>query len=127
MPTLSIYDMDNNATYNMSVNLASSFTSTKAAATQEGQGIPEYYLTITTNIPNPEGGNFPTYYIKTLEDIPPGYPTATSFDELVRYYLEYFQSISIYESSSSESSSSSSSSSSNGISSDSSDSSDSSV
>jgi len=125
MPTLAIYDMDNNRTYNMSVDLASTFTSTDNAGTQEGQGRTEYYITISTSIPTAEGGSFPTYYIKTLADVPAGYPTATSFDELVRYYLEYFQSIAIYESSSSDSSSdsSSSSSTSGGITSSSSDSS----
>ena len=108
MPTLTIYDKDNNKAYSMTVNLVSTLTSTDAAATQEGQGRGEYYLTISTTLPNPDGNAFPISYIKTLADVPAGFPAASTFDELIRFYLEYFQSITIYESSSDSSSSSSS-------------------
>jgi hypothetical protein len=112
MAIINIYDKDTNTRYTVTVNLVSNFTNTDAAATQEGQGYEEYYITIDTTIPDPDGNRYDTFYIKTLSDVPTGFPTASDFDELVRYYIEYFQGLVIYASSSSSESSSSSSSSS---------------
>jgi hypothetical protein len=108
MAIVQIFDKDSNRAYTVTVVLNSGLTQTDDSATQEGQGNTEYYLTITTSIPQEDGTQFPVFIAKTLDDVAPDQPSpAAGWDELMAGYIEYFQGASLYVSTSSSKSSSS--------------------
>jgi len=113
MATITIYSQEDNRSFQVNIDLSGSILDTD-------QGRQEYYLTVSTSMTYPDGSLFPIFLVKTLSDVPPGYPApASDFNELINYYVDFFvagsqiaaSSSSSYSSSSSESSSSSSSSS----------------
>ena len=109
MATVKVFDQKNGVTRTVSFNLRI------GTVADEGTGATEYYVDVTTTIPQIDGTSFPNYTIRDLSDIPPGYVgDATSFSNLAGKYITYFldQAELIQSSSSSSSSSTSSSSSS---------------
>ena len=110
MATISIYQVENNRTYQMTVNIASAVLE-KISGSPSDAAV-DYYLTVSTTLrKSSDNSLFPTYVVRGLYDVPPGYATASSFTELVDDYIEYFITQAELGMSSSESSSSSSSSS----------------
>ena len=104
MATIQVYHEENNRTYQVNVVLNRTLLS-------DGSGSAEEYLLISTTIRKADGTAFGTYRVKDLTDVPPGYPTASDFTELVNDYIEYFMDQAQLGQSSSSSSLSSSSSS----------------
>lgn len=110
MATISIYQEEDNKTYQVSVDINSSILDLVNGSPSNGDI--DYYLKITTTLKkSSDGSSFPTYVIRNMSDVPDGYSTATTFTELVDDYVQYFidQAQLGQSSSSSESSSSSSS------------------
>lgn len=96
-----IFDKDQNATYQVRVDVVKSVDS----GTTTGEH--EYYLTISTTYRH-QGESFPTFIVKSLSDEPPGFSNSPStFSELIKDYVDYFTNYFILESSSSSESSSS--------------------
>ena len=130
MATINIFAAARNANYTVTVEPFFSVTdAVYADSSEEDAGNYEYYLKITTTLPQAAGGAYPVYMIRDLYDVAPGSASpASDFNALVQDYIEYYINGNILVSSSSSSLgfSSSSSSSSVGFSSSSSESSDSS-
>ena len=111
MPTISIYQEEDNRTYQVNVDVNTAIFDRVNGAPSDYQA--DYYLIITTNMKKAvDNSSYPTYIIRNLSDTPPGYLAATTFTELVNDYIEYFSDQSELGQSSSSSSFSSSSSSS---------------
>ncbi len=111
MATISIYQAEDNRTYQVTVDVFTSVLDQTYLLPSNTYDI-DYYLRISTTLRKSiDNSSFPTYVVRTLNDVPPGYSAASSFTELVDDYVEYFiaQAELGMSSSSSESSSSSSS------------------
>lgn len=85
MATARLHCKEEERDYTITANLGSTALTTN-------DGSHEYYLKIATDLRTPMGVAFPTYIIKTLADVPPTYATATSFTELMGFYIEYLVS-----------------------------------
>jgi hypothetical protein len=89
MPTVSIYQAEDNKTYQVSVDINSSILDMVDGSPSNCQT--DYYLKITTTLKKAiDNSSHPIYIIRTLSDVPTGYLPASTFTELVDYYVEYF-------------------------------------
>lgn len=113
MGVINIYHEENDATYQVYVDLNSRLLANDA--NNGGTGVVQYYLDIYSNVPNPDGtGQNEHYVVQTLNDVAPNAinDPASDFQELIIDYIKYFMSLGELGLSSSTSSSSNSSSSS---------------
>jgi len=100
MAQIRIYHQDTNNYYSIDFDLQQAILDTTVDVETE------YWLVVSTNIPNSQGGYFPEFIVKSLEDVPPGYsPPASDFNELCKWYYEYITVESQITNSSSSSSS----------------------
>lgn len=88
MATISIYQEEDNKTYQVSVDINSSILDLVNGSPSNGDT--DYYLKITTTLKKSDGSSFPTYVIRNMSDVPDGYSTASTFTELVDDYVQYF-------------------------------------
>jgi len=89
MPTISIYQAEDNKTYQVSVDINSSILDMVDGSPSDCQT--DYYLKITTTLKKAiDNSSHPIYIIRTLSDVPTGYLPASTFTELVDDYVEYF-------------------------------------
>jgi hypothetical protein len=106
MATISVYHPENNRTYQVTVDIYS------GVMDQNSEIGSDYYFRISTTMrKQSDNSAFPVYVIRSLSDVAPGFPVATSFTQLINDYVQYFineQELGQSSSSSSESSSSSS-------------------
>ncbi len=104
MAQIRIYNQETNGYFNID------FTLRQAVSDTTTTGDLDCYLLVSTNIPTLSGGTFPKFKVTDLGDVPPDHEgeTATDFNELCRWYYEYFTVTAQLAQSSSSSSSSSS-------------------
>jgi hypothetical protein len=89
MPTISIYQAEDNKTYQVSVDINTAILDRVNGSPSDYQA--DYYLKITTTMRKAvDGSAHPIYIIRTLSDVPTGYLPATTFTELVDDYVQYF-------------------------------------
>jgi hypothetical protein len=89
MPTISVYQAEDNKTYQVSVDINTAILDRVNGSPSDCQA--DYYLKITTTMRKAvDGSAHPIYIIRTLSDVPTGYLPATTFTELVDDYVQYF-------------------------------------
>jgi len=109
MAQVKIYHDEDNRYYTVNFDLKQAILS-RLPGDVIGDAQFDFYLDVSTNMRKSNGTAFSHYLVRTLDDVPPTYSTATDFGELCRFYIEYFmQTAELAMSSSSTSSSSESS------------------
>ena len=104
MATVSIYNSTLNQTFTVTFNLVTNILN---GDTGDFTGTNDFYLDVSTTL-RITGLSFGHYVVRTLDDVPEGYASATDFTDLCNKWMDYFLEATIFESSSSSSSSSSS-------------------
>ncbi len=106
MSQVQIYDDELNTYHTVTMDL-------RYSVLNDGSGESEWYIVLSTSIPKLDGTSYAPSIIKTLDDVPPGsISPATTFTELMQWWILYYMTNSEFGMSSSSSSSYSSSSSS---------------
>ena len=89
MPNISIYNQSENRYYTVTVDINSSILDVVNGSASNA--TVDYYLKISTTMKkSSDKSSFPIYVIRSLSDIPAGYPAVTNFTDLVDAYVSYF-------------------------------------
>jgi len=89
MATIYVFNEAENKTYTVTVDVFGTVVDKLLALPTDGDI--DYYLRISTTMRKTvDNSAFPVSIVRTLDDVPPGYPTATDFTDLVENYIEYY-------------------------------------